>query len=477
MQKKFRKKDIPNINYGIIHSQFGYSDGVSIVMRQVEEVMKENLNIPKQNIFYLLGKCPYIGKKFTKRKVLWHKSKINVHAQLHFSEGFGGKISEDVENAIREAKEEITLFVKKNNIQVLIVHNASHPVNFISSVALSRFYRDEINAGKKTPKYILWWHDSHLERTRFANPSVDMKRYLFQGVPGRFVEYIIYINSLQFGQTEHYFAELNKSHQGLYDAVIKNHSVIYNTVDTCINTFEDLQHDTFSERTELFFEKYKFWKLIKLHNLTLKDVQFCLQHTRIVPRKRIDFALEYAFSLFDELKRKKLRKAMYFFISGHHGDEFGNYKKDLKKLHKDLLKKYNTDKFFLVFAEDFKKTGIQFEEFPNLFARLGGISTYFSEIEGFGNNLLEVLSGGLIPVVYTYPVFKKDIAKFRFKLVALDFFEISKKSIDEIIKVIKSDKLKKEYADKNITILKKKFSHDLIAWKLKRAIIRQRTHG
>ena len=166
---------------------------------------------------------------------------------------------------------------------------------------------------------------------------------------------------------------------------------------------------------------------------------------------------------------------MIFFISGHSGDELNNYKKRLIKLNKKLSEKYNTTKFFLIFSEDLKLT-IKFEEYPILFSILGGISTYFSEIEGFGNNLLEVLAGGLIPIVYTYPVFIKDIAKQKFKVIPLDKFKITPNSIKETIELIQKDKRKKMWAEHNISVLKRKFSHRIISSKLKRAIIRKRTH-
>ena len=150
--------------------------------------------------------------------------------------------------------------------------------------------------------------------------------------------------------------------------------------------------------------------------------------------------------------------------------------KKVINLNKKLSKYYKTNKFFLVFARDYPNSDIKFEEFPYIFAGLGGIATYFSEIEGFGNNLLEVFSGGLIPVIYTYPVFRKDIAKYRFNAVCLDKFEITPESINETIEVVQKDRMKKIWANKNIRILKKKFPHRIMASKLIRAIIRKRTH-
>ncbi len=473
-QRKFRKKDIPKLNYGILHSQVGFADGVSIVMKQVENVMTSSMDIPKSNIYYLVGKAKNSSPYIRQCKLLWHKYPINKLLNKYFNEGLGGQLSEETELAISKAKQEIKKFITDKKIDVIIVHNYSHPVNFISALALSRYYRDEITAGRKTPKYILWWHDSHLERERYSRPSIDLKRYLIEGVPGKYVEYIIFINTLQLEMAQKYLLELDKRSPGFYESSIKNHTVVYNTATTLINTVDDLNTEKYTERTHKFLEDFKINDLLKENKLKLDDVQFCLQHTRVVPRKRIDFALEYTYELFAKLKKKKMRKAMVFFVSGHSGDERGNYKKKLLRINKKLSKKYNTDKFFLIFAEDYKKSSISFEESPLIIRKLGGITTYFSEIEGFGNNLLEVLAAGLIPAVYTYPVFIKDLAKYKFKTVALDKFEVTEESINKMVEVIKKDRLKKSWANRNIEILKKKLSHEIIAPKLRRAIIRAR---
>jgi len=53
---EYEKKDVPDLKYGVIHSQIGFSDGVSIVMGQVENVLNKNLKVPKKTFFILLVK-------------------------------------------------------------------------------------------------------------------------------------------------------------------------------------------------------------------------------------------------------------------------------------------------------------------------------------------------------------------------------------------------------------------------------------
>ncbi len=469
---RFKKRQLPKLKYGMLHSLFGFSDGVSIVMQQIEDVLINELKIPTQHIMYLVGKSKQRSPRVTQRKVLWHGYRSNRVMLKHFSEGYGGWLSESIEKAIEEAKNEIEQFIVSHDIDVLIAHNSSHPENFISSIALSRYYRDAERAGKKTPKYILWWHDSHLERPRFKKPSVDVNRYLLQGVPGVYVEFILFINSLQFCDAQKYFQELDKLRPGFYENMHLNHDVIYNTTDTYINSYEDLESEKVDERIEKFIDEFKIRELLKERRMTLKNVLFCLQHTRAVQRKRIDFALKYCFEMYKKMPKKQFRM-LYFFVSGHSAEN-GIEKRRIKRLYKKLCDEYKTINVVLSFAEDTKTTNITFEEYPRIFAKLGGFSTYFSEIEGFGNNLLEVMASGLIPVLYTYPVFVKDIAKYKFKAIALNKFEIVDKDIDETIDLVTSQRKRKMWVNTNLEILKKKFPHKIMARKLQRAIIRRR---
>jgi len=475
--RQFKKEDISKLRYGVLHSRFGYPDGVSIVMEQIERVLVKNLKVSRNNIFYLVGQSKNKNRRIIEKNVFVDGDSgglVNSLIKEKFNMGLGGGSSETVENAINEAKKVITDFVEKKKIDVIIAHNSSHALNLVYAVALSRYYRDCIQKGKKTPKYILWWHDSHLERKHFENPSADINNYLLQGVPGPFVEYIVFINSLQFKQASRYFKRLDKRSPGFYNLMELNHDTVYNTTDVFINKFKDLQEEELSNRVEKFIEDFKIRDLLKKKHQSLNDMLFVLQHTRLVNRKRIDFALAYCYELLSLLKKKGKYKSLYFFVSGHSADKT---RKKLVLLNRKLRKEYNIKNLFLVFGEDYyDKTDITFEEYPKIFAKLGGISTYFSEVEGFGNNLLEVLASGLVPIIYTYPVFKSDIAKYGFKTIALDKFNIDMDKLEETVEVISNKTLRRKWVDYNLKVLKKHFAHETMALKLVQAITSKRGH-
>ncbi len=473
--KQFKKEDIPKLRYGILHSQFGFSDGVSIVMEQVEKVMTKHLKIPKKNIFYLVGKSKYKSPQISENEILWDWHPANRLMLGHYHKGCGGPRSEKIEKALENAKKVIADFIEKNKIDIMIVHNSSHPINFISSIALSRHYRDFSKRGKRTPKYILWWHDSHLERKSFQNPANDIEQYLLEGVPGRYVEYIIFINSLQLGRAKEYFTRLSRLKPDFLNQISLNRNVVYNTTDIFIKSFNALKSKDFSGKVTQFIRDFKIKELLKKHGLRFSEVLFCLQHTRILDRKRIDFALIYCYELLCKLKRKKDVRAIYFLISGQHAD---NSKKKLIKLNQKLSKIYPECKVFLVFAEDYdNKTILVFEDYPKIFAKLKGFSTFFSEVEGFGNNLLEVLASGLIPVIYKYPVFKKDIEKYRLNMVALNKYEIDEEALSKTVEVVTNTKKRRKMIEDNLKILKKNFPHRIMAFRLRQAFTKKRMHG
>ncbi len=472
--RQFKREEIPKLKYGMIHSLFGDPEGVSIVMNQIEEVLNKNLKVPLKNINYLIGKSKIKSKRITESELLWTKNEVNRLMVENYKTGYGGGSSEKIEETINKAKEVIRRFIRKNKINVLISHNSSHPVNFISSVALSRYYRDELSKGNKTPKYVLWWHDSHLERKDFLDPPKDVENYLLQGVPGLFVEYILFINSLQFKKARKYLKKLDHRDPGFYKRMETNHDIIYNTTDVFIEKFGDLQTDKFSETVDNFMKDFKVENLLGSKELKLSEVLFCLQHTRVMDRKRIDFALEFCYELLEKLRKKGRYKAIYFLISGHDPDK---KRGKLIQLNKELQEKYGHENIFLVFAEDYyDKTKLTFEEYPKVFAKLKAITTYFSEVEGFGNNLLEVLASGLIPIVYTYPVFRKDISKCDFKLITFNKFQLSPVKIKETIDLIFDEDKRRKWVNHNLNVLKKNFNHDLIGVKLVQAITSERGH-
>ena len=499
-KKNIKSKSLNKLRYGMVHSLFGDAEGVSIVMKQLEgilnkkmgvpvmeqfegifkkkrkpfaarklsKILHNKMNVPSNRIYYLIGKSKVKSKQITESRVLWNNNSINLFALENYGKVLSNEHKLKIEKAIDRGKEVIEKFIKKNKIDVLIVHNSSHPVNFIMSMAISRYYKERKEAGLFAPKYILWWHDSHLERKDFLKPSKEMKEYLIEGLPGPYVDYILFINSLQWENSKDFFKEVDKKYPGFYEKIEKRHDFVFNTTNTFINDYSDLEKNKFGNLVARFFEDFEVYNLLGNNGLFIEDTLFCLQPTRMVHRKRIDFALKFCYSLLKKLKKKGKYKAIYFLVSGHDPIKM---KKELLELNEKLSKKFNEENVFLVFAEDYySKTKLNFLDYPKVFSQLGGIATYFSDVEGFGNNLLEVLASGLPPVIYEYPVYKKDISKSKLKLVSFDKFVIDNKRLEKVIRLLSSKVMRKNWVNKNLEIIRRDYPHDLVVSKLKKAI-------
>ena len=78
----------------------------------------------------------------------------------------------------------------------------------------------------------------------------------------------------------------------------------------------------------------------------------------------------------------------------------------------------------------------KFAEIPSVIAAHGGIGTYFSDVEGFGNNLLEMISMGLPAVINKYEVYKEEIEKFGFEFPAIDNTGITTELVDQTYRLL-----------------------------------------
>ncbi len=155
--------DISHLNYGIIHSLIGKNDGVSIVIDQSVNAMVKDLGIGLGNIFFLAA---HASPRFNAEthEIFWHKSEIHKTIIRRFNE----KADESLDHLIHEnallAKDIIADFVQRNNIDIIIAHNTSHPYNFITAVGLGYYLEELRRQNLIWPKVLVWWHDSYFER-------------------------------------------------------------------------------------------------------------------------------------------------------------------------------------------------------------------------------------------------------------------------------------------------------------------------
>lgn len=466
--------DISHLNYGIIHSLIGKNDGVSIVIDQSVNAMVKDLGIELGNIYFLAA---HSSPRFNAQtnEVFWHKSDINKAIVSKFNEADDGSLDNMIHVNGLIARDIIAEFVRRNNIDIIIAHNTSHPYNFITAVGLGYYFEMLRKQNIIWPKVLVWWHDSYFERAQFANPNSVIQKYL-KYLPGTYIDGIVFINSTQPELARRVFEKLGVKR---LDEYFKDRTVIIpNTHDIFWNWNGPEQHpgqlmfppqDNYN-RT--FFKDIGLTGLVESAGFTMQDTIVLLQHTRIVPRKKIELAIDLAFALEKKFHKSGNRKCIALLISGHSGDEQVKYKEFLTEYFKMKSEEFIGSPVFMIFGEDHilshrdiivDKKYYDFFEIPSVIASVGGIGTYFSEIEGFGNNLLEILAAGLPAVINKYAVYKTDLEPLGFELPYVEDNILDSELIDTTYRLATDIVFRNRLVTHNLKVLSEKLGHHVIA--------------
>lgn len=467
------------LRVGLIHSLIGKNDGVSIVIDQTVKAMSKYLGINLGNFFFLAA---HSSPRFNAdtNDIFWHKNEVHKHIIQNFNKKNVNGLDKLIHENALYAKEVIKNWVDENDIDLIIAHNTSHPYNFITAVGMGYYIEELREEGIIWPKTMVWWHDSYFERDIFSSPNKVIQKYL-KYLPGTYVDSIVFINNQQIELGKKIFGKYNKNKLKKFfeqrTTVIPNTSEIpwkwkylKSETNICIAPPQDNYNDSFFKDIGLEDE-------LKNRGFTMDDAILLLQHTRIVPRKKIELAIDLAFEL--EKKFKK-NKCVAVIVSGHSGDEQNAYIHNLNEHYSELCKNAPNSNVVLIFGENnilshrdiiVDKKYYKFAEVPSIVAAHGGIGTYFSDIEGFGNNLLEMISLGLPVVINKYQVYKEEIEKFGFELPAIDNGGITPQLVDSAYHLLTDIEYSNKVVYHNLRVLKENLDHKIIAIKLKPLIL------
>jgi glycosyltransferase involved in cell wall biosynthesis len=467
-----------HLNIGILHSLIGKNDGVSIVIDQTVNAMVKDMEIDLGRIHFLAAHTSPRFNAVTD-EIFWHKSEIHKNIISNFSTDPAPKgLDAMIHNKAIYAKKVIARFIRQHNIDLLIAHNTSHPYNFITAVGLGYFMEELQSKGYIWPKVMVWWHDSYFEREQFSNPSPVIKKYL-KYLPGTYIDGIAFINHTQPELAKRLFMKYNSEKLEAFfrdrSAVIPNtSSITWDWQDQpwegneAVFPEQDNYNDTFLKDLGLLDELEK-------RNFSIEDTAILLQHTRIVPRKKIELALDFAFELEKKFWKVGQRKCIVLLISGHSGDEQVEYKRFLRNYYDNRILNNPDSNIIMIFGEDIilshrdiivDKKYYKFNEIPSIIASYGGIGTYFSEVEGYGNNLLEMVSFALPVVINKYEVYKQEIEPLGFKFPSVDNTTLTGKFIDQAYEILVDVKKRNQMVRHNLSILHEKLDHRIIAEKM-----------
>lgn len=467
------------LRIGIIHSLIGKNDGVSIVIDQTVEAMSQHLDINLGNFFFLAA---HSSPRFNAETndIFWHKSEVHKHIIRNFNNPDTEGLDELIHENALYAKKVIQEWVDENDIDLIIAHNTSHPYNFITAVGLGYYIEELRNEGIIWPKLMVWWHDSYFERDIFSNPNEVIKKYL-KYLPGTYVNAISFINNQQIELGKKVFAQYNNN-VDLDKFFEYRTTVVPNTSEIPWNW----EHLTAESETIIcpkqdnynndFLKDIGLLSQIENRGYTLEDTKLLLQHTRVVPRKKIELAIDLAFELEKKFKAQGQKKCIALIVSGHSGDEQNHYLQNLQLHYHTLCEKYPESDVLLIFGENnilshrdiiVDKKFYSFAEIPSVIAAHGGIGTYFSDVEGFGNNLLEMISFALPAVINKYQVFKEEIEPFGFDLPSIETGEpISEDLVEAAYKQLTDIPYRNKVVLHNLKVLKENLDHEIIADKL-----------
>lgn len=478
--------NISHLNIGIIHSLIGKNDGVSIVIDQTVNAMVKDMGIELGNIFFLAA---HTSPRFNAETndIFWHKNDIHKTIIKNFCDELPEGYDQLIHDKAHEAKDIIAEWVRKNSIDLIIAHNTSHPYNFITAVGMGYYIEELRDRGIVWPKIMVWWHDSYFEREQFSNPNPIIKKYL-KYLPGTEIDGIAFINKEQPELGKKLFQSLNYPRvEKFFD---KRAEVIPNTSSIdwpwenanwdngeLVAPAQDNYNDTFLRDIGLECE-------VEKRGFSIEETVILLQHTRVVPRKKIETALDFAFDLEKRYLKDEKKKCIALLISGHSGDEQANYKKFLVDHYNELMKKNPEANVIMIFGENrilshrdiiVDKKYYNFYEIPSVVAHYGGMGTYFSEVEGFGNNLLEMISFGLPVIINKYDIYKTDIEHLGFSFPSVEECELTDEALEESYQLLTDYKKRNAVVHHNLETLSEKLDHRIIASKMKPLITKMFT--
>jgi glycosyltransferase involved in cell wall biosynthesis len=175
---------------------------------------------------------------------------------------------------------------------------------------------------------------------------------------------------------------------------------------------------------------------------------FLLQPTRIVPRKRIELAIELA---------HRIELPCVLVITHASGDEGSDYERYLW----DYARILNVN---VVFGSDIvNHTRGETADGREVFSladayQQADLVTYPSTIEGFGNAFLEAIYYGRPLVISSYEIFKTDIQPKGFRVIGFDDF-IQEETVKQTREILSDPDLGTEMAAHNFQIGRRYYSY------------------
>jgi len=309
-------------------------------------------------------------------------------------------------------KEHLYKFTRQFDIELLIVENAlSLPMNVPLGLALTEFI-----AETSFPT-IAHHHDFYWERTRYAvNAAADYLQAAFPPVLPS-VHHVV-INSFAARQ--------------LALRTGASSTLIPNVMD----------FDTPPPEPDAYAAEVRSALGIE------PDEYLLLQPTRIVPRKRIEHAIELA---------RRLDVKCTLVVSHASGDEGAAYETYLREYATLMGVRVRFAADVISYHRGQTPDGRRVFALADVYQQ-ADLVTYPSTVEGFGNAFLETIYYRRPIVMSTYEIFKTDIQPKGFKVIGFEDF-ITDETVDHARDVLLNPTLAREMVEHNYELGRRYYSY------------------
>ena len=372
---------------GFVSTRFNGTDGVSLETRKWAEVLQRL----GQSVFYFAGISdqPEEISFVVPEAHFLHKDVQAIASISYRSSTRPPEITHRIHQLRSHLKEQLYKFVKKYDIELLIVENAlSIPMNIPLGLALA-----ELIAETGIPA-IGHHHDFYWERKRFLVNCIG--DYLEMAFPPRLpsIHHVV-INSLAG-------TEMGKR-RGLDVTIIPNVMDFDNPPPAPDEYTESLRADLQIEPGEHFF----------------------LQQTRPLQRKGIEYAVELI---------RRLEVEARLVISHAGGDEGDEYVKHMRVIADLMNVRVNFVSDIIKTERGRTKDGRKIYTLDDVYPR-ADLVTYPSLLEGFGNAFLEAVYHRRPIFMNNYTIYSIDIKPKGFRAVEFTGF-VTEKTVKEVQKVL-----------------------------------------
>lgn len=411
----------PALRIGFVSTRFAGTDGVSLESAKWSNVLTEL----GHTCFYFAGESdrPADRSRVVPEAHFEHSRVREINTDLFDDYRREAGTSEAIHELWRKLKRDLHEFVNDFDLELLLIENAlAIPMNVPLGLALTDLIA-EINIPT-----IAHHHDFVWERERYAvNAAED---YLQAAFPP-------HMSSIHHVVINSYAAKELARRTGMRSTLVPN-----------VMDFDNPAGEP-DDYTESLRE-----------TLGLKDDEYLLlQPTRVVPRKRIERAVELA---------RWLNLPCTLVISHSAGDEGQQYQCYLEEYAKVMGSRVVFGEGIFAYQRHRAPDGRKIYSLADGYQH-ADLVTYPSLVEGFGNAFLETIYYRRPLMMSSYEIFKTDIRPKGFEVISFGEF-ITEQTVEHARAVLCDSSVALKMVEHNYQLGRRYYSHTMLRKRLKTLI-------